>query len=439
VKSYQLPTVTGSPTISRGYNTDGQLVSYGLSNVSKTLERDRLGNVLNMRNAGATTADSVYIYDKLNRLTDLTIASISQNYHYGYDSLGNRLSKSANGSATTYTINPANNRLATVNGVTQSYDAAGNLTSNGSTTWTYNARGRLVSAKLANAVVYNYGINGLGQRVTKTSTAIATGKVIYVYDEAGHLIGEYNNTGTPVWEHIYLGDLPVAVINGAGTVFPVLSDHLGTPRQVINASKQLRWKWDNTEPFGANAANQNPANLGVFAYNLRFPGQYFDAETGLHYNYFRDYNPQTGRYIESDPIGLDGGLNTFGYVLSNPLKYIDINGDMVATPDQIQAGIDILIGEAALLGGDPQGWVKRVPRASPKMYRCRYFISVNPPDVCPSPKCPIFATGEGEGSLKEAYKKAFKEAHDKIPSQCSHQHHGQAWCREGNQKPFWYK
>jgi RHS repeat-associated protein len=130
-----------------------------------------------------------------------------------------------------------------------------------------------------------------------------------------------------LWEHIYLGDLPVAVIGSAGGVFPVLSDHLGTPRQVINASKQLRWKWDNTEPFGANAANQNPANLGVFAYNLRFPGQYFDAETGLHYNYFRDYNPQTGRYIESDPIGLSGGLNTYTYVGGNPVRFVDPTGE----------------------------------------------------------------------------------------------------------------
>jgi RHS repeat-associated protein len=223
--------------------------------------------------------------------------------------------------------------LATVNGVTQSYDAAGNLTSNGSTIWTYNARGRLVSAKLANATVYNYGINGLGQRVSKSGTAVSTGRQIYVYDEAGHLIGEYNNSGTRLWEHVYLGDLPVAVIASGGGVFPVLSDHLGTPRQVINASKQVRWKWDNTEPFGANAANQNPANLGVFAYNLRFPGQYFDAETGLHYNMFRDFNPQTGRYIESDPVGLDGGLNTYGYVGGNPVSRVDPNGKCPEEPD----------------------------------------------------------------------------------------------------------
>jgi RHS repeat-associated protein len=141
-----------------------------------------------------------------------------------------------------------------------------------------------------------------------------------------------------VWEHIYLGDLPVAVIASGGGVFPVLSDHLGTPRQIINASKQLRWQWDNTEPFGANAANQNPAGFGVFAYNLRFPGQYFDVETGLHYNYFRDYNPQTGRYVESDPIGLSGGLNTFGYARNNPLRFIDPSGHIAVVDDAIIIG-----------------------------------------------------------------------------------------------------
>jgi RHS repeat-associated protein len=72
------------------------------------------------------------------------------------------------------------------------------------------------------------------------------------------------------------------------------------------------------------AANDDPDGDGVgFTYNPRFPGQYFDAETGLHYNYFRDYDPATGRYVESDPIGLDGGLNTYGYGLANPIKYTD--------------------------------------------------------------------------------------------------------------------
>jgi hypothetical protein len=147
------------------------------------------------------------------------------------------------------------------------------------------------------------------------------------------------------------------------------------------------------------------------------------------------------RYLyenSQNPQVLTGVVDGKGKHFAAKSDSVAIKG-MVVTPGQIQDGIDILIGEASLLGGDPQGWVKRVPRAPPKMYRCRYFISVNPPDVCPRPTCPIFATGEGVGLLKEAYSKAFKEAHDKIPPTCVHQHHGQAWCREGNQKPFWYK
>ena len=69
--------------------------------------------------------------------------------------------------------------------------------------------------------------------------------------------------------------------------------------------------------------DENPQSLGVVTFNLRFPGQYYDAETSLHYNYFRDYDPTTGRYIESDPIGLEGGPNTYAYVEGNPLSKID--------------------------------------------------------------------------------------------------------------------
>jgi RHS repeat-associated protein len=70
-------------------------------------------------------------------------------------------------------------------------------------------------------------------------------------------------------------------------------------------------------------ADGKPLSLGIFEFNLRFPGQYFDKETGLAYNYFRDYDPQTGRYVQSDPIGLAGGINPYAYVDQSPLSRSD--------------------------------------------------------------------------------------------------------------------
>src|SRR5262249_8843061 len=110
------------------------------------------------------------------------------------------------------------------------------------------------------------------------------------------------------------------------SVFYVWPDHLGTPRQVSDVNNQSRWEWAHNDPFGNNVPNENPGGLGTFTYNLRFPGQYYDAETGKHYNYYRDYDSSLGRYLQSDPIGLDGGLNTFGYVSANPLAFIDPRG-----------------------------------------------------------------------------------------------------------------
>ena len=117
------------------------------------------------------------------------------------------------------------------------------------------------------------------------------------------------------------------LVNAPGAhVFYIHSDQLNTPRVVSDENRKMVWQWSG-DRFGADMANTLPGGNGAaFVFNLRFPGQYYDAETGLHYNYFRDYDPQTGRYIQSDPIGLGGGINTYGYVFGNPLSYNDPTG-----------------------------------------------------------------------------------------------------------------
>jgi RHS repeat-associated protein len=114
---------------------------------------------------------------------------------------------------------------------------------------------------------------------------------------------------------VWLGDLPVAALEPTGA-FYIAPDHLGAPHQITDGSVNAVWYWDH-DPFG----NGTPS--GSFSYNLRFPGQFYDQNAKLHYNYYRDYDPNTGRYIESDPIGLNGGINTYAYALNNPAVRTD--------------------------------------------------------------------------------------------------------------------
>jgi RHS repeat-associated protein len=164
----------------------------------------------------------------------------------------------------------------------------------------------------------------------------------FVYDEAGHVIGEYDSSGNPIQEHIYLGNRPVAVAvtqSGTTNVDYVTTDQLNTPRVVTDSGANILWSW-NSDPFGNGQSTATSLN-----YNLRFPGQYFDAETGHNYNYFRDYDPTMGRYLESDPIGLQGGINTYLYVRDNPITLVDPKGK------NIVAAAVVVVVAAALYEG----------------------------------------------------------------------------------------
>ncbi len=305
---------------SRAFDADGRMVSHPQGNAPLSISYDSAGRIVQQTQS---TGVHSYGYDSVDRLTQHVDATglLSD---YQYDTNGNRTQLTQGSLATAYHLSITSNRLNSQSGaVTKSYtyDAAGNLISNGTHAYTYNARGRL--AKVTYGTRSNtYALNGLGQRIRKTGYGVSTGTNRYVYDAQGHLLGDYTSTGVAIQETVYLGDIPVAVLQGTA-VYHLHADHLDTPRVITDSTDKVIWRWDS-DPFGTTAANEDPdGDRKKFIYNLRFPGQYFDKETGLHYNYFRDYDPRVGRYVQSDPIGLRGGLNTYTYVDGNPISYID--------------------------------------------------------------------------------------------------------------------
>jgi RHS repeat-associated protein len=199
-----------------------------------------------------------------------------------------------------------------------SYDAAGNVATLFSETLSYNDAGHAASFP---GVQWLY--NALGERVSTSITGV--GATIFVYDEARHLLGEYDGSGNLIQETVWMGDVPVATLRPSANgiaIYYVHSDHLNTPRKVSQPSTNaLAWRWDPA-PFGITAStaapDENPAGLGDFEYDLEFPGQFYDGITV--WNNSRDYLPQFGAYLESDPIGLAGGsYSTYAYVRENPI------------------------------------------------------------------------------------------------------------------------
>jgi len=159
-----------------------------------------------------------------------------------------------------------------------------------------------------------------------------------------------------------MGDIPVATLQfgtSALKTYYVHTDHLNTPRRITNRNTNvIVWRWDS-DPFGNGAAVQNPQGSVTVTYNLRFPGQYYDSESGLNYNYSRYYDPAAGRYVESDPIGLRAGVNTYAYANGNPIIYTDPLGLYCLSDAQINgiagsAG-GALAGGAALAEFGPAG------------------------------------------------------------------------------------
>jgi len=331
-----------STTVTRSYTEDGvpnQVVTAGVTN---SYAEDNALRITGISDSGLSSNTWTFGYDLLDRVTSGSSSALTRGYTY--DANSNILTETGT-VAYTASITSTNNQItSTTGGIvrTYGYDSAGNATSYTGDTFSFNQRGRMSSATVS-AGTTNYVYNALGQLIEKSGNG---GTTILMYDEAGHILGEYSSTGALNEETIWMGNLPVATLQPNGSsisIYYIHSDHLGTPRKITQpSSNTLAWRWD-PDTFGSIAPNQNPGGLGTFVYNLRFPGQYYLPETGIYYNYFRDYDPQIGRYLESDPIGLMGGsYSTYAYARGNPVSLTDpagLNpGDSFPTPED--AAID---------------------------------------------------------------------------------------------------
>lgn len=295
---------------------------------------DTVGNLQQLHDGAlASPPRATLDYDNLHRLTafrdGLTGTPIDA---YTYDATGNRTSFANAGGTQAYLYTPGSHRLATIDAVARGYDAVGNTTSIGGTakTFTYDATNRLSEVKASGLTLRQYAYNGIGERVR---SYLGSSSTYSVYDEAGHWLGDYDSTGMPIQQAVWMDDLPAGLIVGAspsaGRLHYIQPDHLGTPRAVIEPARNVAvWGWDlKSEAFGGSAPNEDPDGDGIsLTFDMRFPGQRYDAASGLNYNYYRDYDPSTGRYVQSDPIGLAGGISTYGYVDGSPMDVGDPDG-----------------------------------------------------------------------------------------------------------------
>jgi len=306
------------------YDNRYRMANISAANVQNLNYRyDNNGNITSITDNLDSTKSKSYGYDSLDRLINATgpWGSLS----YTYDGVGNRQTES-NGGSSTYGYQPNSNRLLTVSGAknyTFGYDANGNTTADNSRTFIYNQNQRMIKVteqigeQIVNKGEYVYGGNG---QIVKKVTLGTTELFFYDQQELG-----IAQVGSISADYIFLNGNPFAKAEGSSINY-YHNDYLGTPHLMTDGQKQIVWEIQIT-PFG-ETTNIN----GAVTNNIRFPGQYYEQESGLNYNYFRNYNPIIGRYIEADPVGLDGGLNLYLYVENNPVNKLDPEGLLEILP-----------------------------------------------------------------------------------------------------------
>jgi len=247
-------------------------------------------------------------------------------FAFTWDKVGNVMSQTVNGTETTYTYTADTNRLASfTTGTTKetvTTKPAGNIGtfkigSTAEETLVYNKANQVASStSTSQMATYEYDLTG--QRLEKSLPG--ENPILYQFSRTGgELLAENDLHSGTTADYIYLNGKPIGEVNPTnGDVYFTHTDRLGTPQTLTESTQAVAWH-TTYQPFGASNVITGP----LVVQSLRLPGQQFDPESGFNHNGFRDYAPTLTRYVESDPIGLAGGINTYGYVGQNPVNVID--------------------------------------------------------------------------------------------------------------------
>jgi len=343
-------TTLAGITTSNTYNEFGELASFSSSaayNASYT--RDKLGRIVQkVETIGGITTTYDYVYDLAGRLTGVSENGTATAV-YQYDSNGNRIG-GYNAAGAILAYYDGQDRLTSWNGVNYTYTANGELTSKvsatGTTSYQYDVLGNLMHVALPNVTTIDYVVDGRNRRVGKKVNGTLTQG--FLYKDQLNPVAELDGAGNVVSRFVYgsKANVPDYMVKG-GVTYRIISDHLGSPRLVVDTSTGAVVQRMDYDDWGKVINDTNP---GFQPFG--FAGGLYDRDTGLTRFGARDYDPETGRWTAKDPIRFNGGdTNLYGYVLGDPVNFVDPRGELFLAPLAIVA-VGVAVAAALLAAVD---------------------------------------------------------------------------------------